>query len=141
MALAQLQIELRERCLNDTSTLVTNRPTMRHLLAALAWLGLVLAPIAMPAAAMSGSIEMAVAHVHDSATDMRDDMPCCPQSQKVPDCAKDCPSMALCAGMAFPIVTGSAVSAPAAVIAVIVPSDDARLNGLAQGPPARPPKS
>jgi hypothetical protein len=119
---------------------VKRRITIRHLLAALAWLGLVLAPLATPTRAMA-SVPMAAASVDTGAMDMSGDMPCCPQAQKAPDCAKDCPFIALCAGMAFPIANTAAVNAPATVLAALAPHDDAKLSGLAQGPPAKPPKA
>src|SRR5256885_1580535 len=40
---------------------MTRRFTVRHLLAALAWLGLALAPLAAPATAMAAPMEMAAA--------------------------------------------------------------------------------
>jgi hypothetical protein len=114
--------------------------TIRHLLAALAWLGLVLAPLATPVAAMS--MEMAAAGVESSSMDMPEGMPCCPDQPAKPDCAKDCPFMAVCAGTVFPAMSGGAsLSVPLALSAVIAPRDDAKLSGLAQGPPARPPKA
>ena len=120
---------------------VNRRMTISHLLAALAWLGLTLVPLATPAAAMVMPMEIA-AGVETTSMDMPDGMPCCPETQRKPDCAKNCPFMAVCAGMAFPAVTGgAALSAPVAVLAVIAPRDNDKLSGLAQGPPARPPKA
>ena len=75
--------------------------TIRHFFAALAWLGLTLAPLATPAV-MAASMEMAAVSVEGLSMDMPEGMPCCPDAQKKPDCDKDCPFMALCAGMAFP---------------------------------------
>jgi len=118
------------------------RLTVLHLLAALAWLGLALAPLATPATAMAASMEMAAAGVDAASTDMPEGMPCCPDQPAKPDCAKDCPFMAVCAGTVFPVMSGgTALSAPLVLLAVIAPRDDAKRSGLAQGPPARPPKA
>jgi hypothetical protein len=112
--------------------------SIRHLLAGLAWLALVLAPLTAPAAAM----EMTSASIESGAMDMPDGMPCCPDQPAKPDCAKDCPFMAVCAGTVFPVMSGGATLAvPLALLAVIAPRDDAKLTGMAQGPPARPPKA
>lgn len=118
--------------------------TIRYLLASVAWLGLVLAPLATPAVAMamSMSMEMAATSIHAASMEMPEGMPCCPEPTK-PDCAKDCPFMAaVCSGITFPpIADGAILSAPTTLLAVIAPSDDAKRSGLAQGPPARPPKA
>jgi hypothetical protein len=114
--------------------------TIRHLLAALAWLGLTLAPLATPIA-MAAPMELAAVSVEAASTDMPDGMPCCPDAQRKPDCAKDCPFMAVCAGMAFLPMAEAAIVVPLTLLAVIAPRDDAGLGGLAHGPPARPPKA
>jgi hypothetical protein len=72
---------------------------------------------------------------------MTDGMPCCPETQQKPDCAKDCPFMAACSGIVFPSANGVTLAAPVALITVISPADDAKRHGWAQGPPARPPKA
>jgi hypothetical protein len=90
---------------------------------------------------MATSMEVAAASVEGASMDMPEGMPCCPDAQKKPDCGKDCPFMVLCAGMAFPPDAGVAFVIPVSLLAVIAPQDDARLNGLAHGPPARPPKA
>ena len=116
--------------------------SIRHLLAVLAWVGLVVAPLATPAAAIAVPMEMAAANIEIALMDMPEGMPCCPDMPAKPGCAKDCPFMAVCAGIVYPIVTGAATfSAPLTLLAVIAPDDDANLSGLAQGPPARPPKA
>lgn len=113
--------------------------TSRHLLAALAWLGLVLAPFTMPSA-LAASTELAVAKIEMASTDKPEGMPCCPDEPAKSDC-KDCPFMAICAGMPFPTVTGgSSLVAPIALLGIIAPRSDDKLSGWAQGPPARPPK-
>ena len=116
--------------------------TIQYLLAAVAWLGLVLAPLANPANVLAVSMEMAATSIETASMDMPEGMPCCPEPAK-PDCAKDCPFMAaVCSGIAFPPIAGGAILlAPTILLAVIAPSDDAKRSGLAQGPPARPPKA
>jgi hypothetical protein len=49
--------------------------------------------------------------------------------------------MAVCAGMIFAPASGTALVAPIALLAVISLVDDVTIHGLAQGPPARPPKA
>src|SRR3954466_14472810 len=87
--------------------------TIRHLLAALAWLGLVLAPLATPASAMVPTTEMAAAGIEAPSMDMPDGMPCCPETEKKLDCAKDCPFMAMCAvKLLSGIANGAGIAAP-----------------------------
>jgi hypothetical protein len=120
---------------------VKRQLTIRHLVAALAWLGLALAPLATPTAMAAASMEMVVVSAEAASTDMPEGMPCCPDAQKKPDCAKDCPFMAVCAGMAFLPMADAAIAVPLTLSAAIAPHDDAGLGGLAHGPPARPPKA
>ena len=116
--------------------------SIRHLLAVLAWLGLVVGPFAAPAAAMAVSMDMAAAAMESASMDMPGGMPCCPDQPAKPDCAKDCPFMAACSGVVFSPAAGAiALSAPLALLAVVTPHNDAKRSGLAQGPPARPPKA
>ena len=117
------------------------RIAIRHLLAALALLGLVLAPLTPPASAMAVSMDMAAAG-DESKSNMPEGMPCCPDQPAKPDCAKDCPFIAVCAGTMVPVMSGGAgLSVPLGLLTVVVPGNDAKLNGLAQGPPAKPPKA
>jgi hypothetical protein len=117
---------------------VKRRLTIRHLLAALALLGLVLGPMVAPAMAMPA--DMAASAVIDMK--VSDGMPCCPDSPAKPDCQKVCPFMAVCAGLVFPGLAGGAtLTVPTALLAVIAPCDDAKRNGLGQAPPPRPPKA
>ena len=84
-------------------------------------------------------MEMA-AEVDPSALYMPDGMPCCPDTQQKPDCGKECPFMAICAGMVVPPI-GTTFSVPVIPLGIVAPGSDAKLSGLAQGPPARPPKA
>jgi hypothetical protein len=120
------------------SGLVKRSSLFGLLLAALACAGLILAPML---AAVAMPVEMTAAHSDADAMDMPEDMPCCPQTQKAPDCAKVCPFMALCAGLAFPIAHVGVISLPMTIGAVLAPRDDAKPSRLAQGPPTKPPKA
>jgi hypothetical protein len=111
-----------------------------RLLAVLALVGLIVGPLA-PRAALAASDQIIAATADSSSADMPDGMPCCPEKQKNPDCAKDCPFTAVCAGTAFPPVRGVVLAAPTALPALIGPVQAAKLQGLAHGPPARPPKA
>ncbi len=116
------------------------RLTIRHLLAALAMLGLVLGPMAAPVMAMP--MDMAASAATDMTMDMPAGMPCCPDIPAKSDCAKVCPFMAVCAGLIFPgLAGGASLDAPTALLATIAPRDDAKSNGLGQAPPPRPPKA
>jgi len=112
--------------------------TTRHFLAALAWLGLMLTPLVTPVA--MAATDMTAVSVGMASMDMPEGMPCCPDAQKKPDCDKDCPFMALCAGMAFPPTGDATIVVSLKLLATIGPHDDAGLGGLVHGPPARPPK-
>ena len=129
---------------------VRHRWTIRHLFGALAWLGLVLAPVAMPVAAMAAPLKMTamdiaamdMATVHAAPVDMPEGMPCCPETGKQPGGAKDCPFLALCTGILFPpLASGAALPFPLLHLAAVAPRNDTWRSGLAHGPPARPPKA
>ena len=116
------------------------RLTIRHLLAALAMLGLVLGPMAAPTMATAMPTDMAASATTDMTTS--DAMPCCPDAPAKPDCAKVCPFMAVCAGLIFAgFAGGASLNVPTALLATIAPRDDAKRNGLGQAPPPRPPKA
>jgi hypothetical protein len=119
---------------------VKRRLTIRYLLAALAVLGLVLGPTAAPIMAMPMSMDMAASATADM--DMSDGMPCCPDVPANSDCAKVCPFMTVCAGLIFSGVPGGgALTMPTDLLAVVLPGDDAKLSGLGNSPPPRPPKA
>ena len=128
-------------CRCEILAVVKRRFTIRHLLAALALLGLVLGPMAAPTMAMPMSMDTA-ASAATADMDMADGMPCCPDTPAKSDCAKVCPFMAVCAGLIFQGLTSSAIlTVPTALLAVISPRDDAKLSGLGEAPPPRPPKA
>lgn len=116
--------------------------TARYLLAALAWAGLVIAPLTMPATAMAVPSASGSTTLEASSAVAAEAMPCCPDEPAVPGCAKHCPFMIVCTGMAFPTISGSPVLlAPLALLAKIAPHSDAKLNGFVRPPPPRPPKA
>jgi hypothetical protein len=127
---------------------------IRKLLSLLAVLALILVPLGRPVMGASADIftaDMHAADMHaaDMHADMSDataapmaaDMPCCPDKAPAPDCAKDCPLMALC-------MAGGVVDFPAAItlvvphrsVSVAFAENDADRAGLTHGPPPRPPK-
>ena len=65
-------------------------------------LGLVVAPLANAA----GPSKRLLPPRTSTPMDMPDGMPCCPDMPAKPDCAKDCPLMAVCAGTGFSTPTG-----------------------------------
>ena len=116
--------------------------TIRRTMAALAWLGLALGPMVNPTITMAAPMEMAAVSTESAPVEMAEGMPCCPDQPAKPDCAKNCPFMAVCSGTAFPTTSGAATPlAPIALLAVIAPTNDAKLSSLSQGPPPRPPKA
>jgi hypothetical protein len=146
---------------------MTRRPAIGHLLALLAVVGLMLAPLVHATMAM-GTVDSAMpGHVmpdhaaSDHAMPMADmdamagvdiatnmagemtgpmaDMPCCPHKAPVPDCGSDCPFMALCSAMPFGVPLVS-LAAPLAEAGVVRPGDQSGLTGLMRPPPRRPPK-
>jgi hypothetical protein len=121
---------------------------IRYLLSGLALLGLVGAPLARPAmamnmpAAMHAAMSDDAAMPADAAMAMPADMPCCPDKAPVPDCAKDCPLMALClAGTVLSLSSGAGLLVLVRLSSLVLPGNDADLAGLGYGPPPRPPKT
>ena len=109
------------------------------MLAGLALRGLLLSPPARPAKAVeSGAMAQGDMAAH-AAMDVAG-MPCCPDDTAKPDCAKDCPLMALCMAKMFqnaPQATCPVISTARARIGVL--ANDASLNGFAPPPLPRPP--
>jgi hypothetical protein len=103
---------------------------------------MLLVPFATPLAAMPTTMELSASHAEGGPPHMPEGMPCCPDTQKAPDCAKDCPFLAVCSGSYFPPLTSATpIGLSMTLLAIVAPVDDAKLSGLAQGPPAKPPKS
>jgi hypothetical protein len=122
---------------------------IRKLLSLLAVLALILVPLGRPVMGASADISTADIHTADmhavmsdaTAAPMAADMPCCADKAPASDCAKDCPSMALC-------MVGSILDFPASITLHIphkfttlaLAGNDAAVAGLTHGPPPRPPK-
>ena len=88
---------------------------IRYLLAALAIVGLILAPIASPAAAMPAAMS------DDASMAMPADMPCCPDQAPMPGCGKDCPFMAVCIGRRSATRRVASLRVPLVLAGVVVP--------------------
>jgi hypothetical protein len=119
---------------------------IRKLLSLLAVLALILVPLGRPVMGATADMHAAMADMHAvmgdaSASPMSADMPCCADKAPASDCAKDCPSMALC-------MVGSILDFPASITLHIphkfttlaLAGNDAAVAGLTHGPPPRPPK-
>jgi hypothetical protein len=128
---------------------MTRRPTIGHLLALLAVVGLMLAPLVQVTMAMGTAdhaMPMAAATVMGD-TGMGDaemagvmaDMPCCPHKAPMPDCGNDCPFMALCSAMPFGVPVASLV-APLTESGIVRPGDQSGLVSVTRAPPRKPPK-
>ena len=109
------------------------RSAFGRILAALAIVGLTLAPVVRPAMAMSGSAVDTV--VADAA-----DMPCCPSKPALPDCSKDCPLMALCVTAPIHFVLQTGLTVPLTFVTVVFSGARSDLVSIAQAPPRKPPK-
>jgi hypothetical protein len=110
-------------------------PNLTRALTALALVGLLVAPMSAPMAAVPAP--------SGTSMDMPDDMPCCPDGKPVmPDCMKTCPLMMVCMSKCFQAMSAEGGRVPTfALAAVILPASEAMPVGLAQPPPARPPRS
>jgi hypothetical protein len=121
------------------------RSAIGRFLAIFAVAGLVLAPIARPAMALSLARDMHASMGDAMAagsviTDTADDMPCCPSKPTLPDCSKDCPLMALCVTAPLHFVAQTGLIVPLKFVSIVFPRDHSDLVSIAQAPPRRPPK-
>jgi hypothetical protein len=132
---------------------VNRATTIRRFIALIVIAGLVLAPVLLSVGATAMQMPAAMASAHSGmemsgGTEMSDgmamasDMECCPKkSSHVPDCDKDCPFMALCLGVGLQGDRVASLSAPLALVSTMIPGSQRGLDGLAQAPPTRPPKT
>lgn len=113
-----------------------SRGFIGRVFAVFAIVGLVAAPLALPAAAM-GPFSM----VMSDMVSMADEMPCCPDTQKKNDC-KDCPLAANCAvsNLATRPVAIAIVHRPIKRLQVVA-RDDLMSDGLVRPPPDHPPRT
>jgi hypothetical protein len=119
---------------------------LSHLLAVLAILGL----MAAPAVAGRMTAQSKAAHVamttHVAMTDMASmahAMPCCPhEKQKLPDCEKNCPFVALCAAQCVSAIPAQShfLVRKMAQAEPIHPHNDVRRHQRSEAPPQRPPR-
>jgi hypothetical protein len=120
--------------------------TICRLLAALALLGLVLAPLTRSAMADAGS--SAPQSHHEMTADMSADaaampegMPCCPDSPPMPDCGKHC-LMAMCAASVMSTLPASTSQfLPNVVSHKLAVHQDPALSGVPITPPPKPPRA
>jgi hypothetical protein len=104
--------------------------------------GLLLAPLAIPAAAMpvSGAADGIAAMSNDTLA-MAEDMPCCPDQTKSKTC-DSCPFVALCMlslSLAAPFGASSMIDRQPQT-SVLAPGNDHLHDGLAAQPPDHPPR-
>jgi hypothetical protein len=118
------------------------RSAFCRILAVLAIVGLVLAPVVRPAMAVSKDTHAAMSSsaVDTVIADAADDMPCCPSEPAPPDCSKDCPLMALCVTAPIHFVSQTGLPVPLTFVTVVFPGAHSDLVSIAQSPPRRPPK-
>jgi len=106
------------------------------LLTAVALLGMLLAPFAPGAVAMS-----IAAHATADMSMMKGgSMPCCPDEAPAESCAKSCPLMAMCVNQALPAQPGFILQTFEMQPIKLVAANDAPLDGRAENPPPKPPK-
>ena len=110
-----------------------------RLLAVLAVVGLVIAPLTARAHA-DGMGSMAAMSMSDDAADMSDDMPCCPDKSAPVDCDQ-CPLMALCAATTLqaPLPAGVAEIYPV-MLRTLLPGSDPEVDSVVYSPPPKPPR-
>jgi hypothetical protein len=111
------------------------RRLVNLILAVLVTAGLVVAPLATPAAAAQPH----AASMMDMS--MSADMPCCPDEQKSKDC-QDCPLVAIC--LLKNVQAGPSLASAMPVRHAILTSysvpDDVHADGLNRPPPDHPPR-
>jgi hypothetical protein len=113
------------------------RRFIARLLAICVIAGLVLAPLAAPAAAKAPD----VAGMTDMSS-MSADMPCCPGEQKSKDC-QDCPLLAMCVLKTVQAGPSLAAAMPLrhAIRTAHAVRDDTLADGLIRPPPDHPPRN
>lgn len=122
------------------------RRLINLLLALCVTVGLVLGPVATPAAAMQASMAMddmsAMPADAMSADAMAADMPCCPSEPMSKDCP-DCPLMAIC--MMKTVQAGPSPASATMLRHAVRTShafmDDALTDGVIRPPPDHPPRA
>lgn len=119
------------------------RRLFNFVFAVLVTAGLILAPLALPAAAQQFAPAAVMANMAADSSDasaMMADMPCCPDQQKNNNC-QDCPLIAIC--MLKVLQAGPSVAASLqkpAIRETLHPRNDALADGLTRPPPDQPPR-
>lgn len=127
---------------------------IRRTLLTFAVLGLILAPMARSAMALSTPPDQMTA---DDMSSAAADMPCCPEGMShagmaLPEsgsadpakngCAKDCPMMVVCmAASLIGLPHGPALSFPLAITESVPPKNDLHISSLTRAPSPRPPNA
>jgi hypothetical protein len=93
--------------------------------------------MAAPAMAMHAMADP-IAAASSATADAAEEMPCCPD--KLPDCGKDCPLMALCAAAPLYLVSPSSLIVPLTFVNIAFSGDHPDLVSVAYAPPRKPPK-
>ena len=106
------------------------------LLTAVALLGMLLAPLAPGAMAMSSAAHATA----DMSMMTGGSMPCCPDEAPAESCAKSCPLMAMCVNQALPAQPGFILQTFEMQPIKLVAANDAPLDGRAEHPLPKPPK-
>ena len=110
--------------------------TVFRLLTAAALLGMLLAPFAPGAMALSMT-----AHATADMSMMKGgSMPCCPDEAPAKNCAKSCPLLAMCVNQALPAQPGFIPRTFETQPTRLVAANDAPLDGRAENPLPKPPK-
>ena len=110
--------------------------TFVKLLTAVALLGMLLAPFAPGAMAMSSAAHATA----DMSMMTGGSMPCCPDEAPAKSCAKSCPLMAMCVNQALPAQPGFILQTFEMQPIKLVAANDAPLDGRAENPLPKPPK-
>lgn len=116
---------------------------MSRLLASIAIIGLLLAPIARPAIAMTATDMMGMSAMAGMDVPMPDDMPCCQDDVPLApskDCKQDCPFIALCmTASTLSLPAGSGLALPFELKGSLIPKYHLHFTSLSYAPPLRPP--
>ena len=120
------------------------RLTIFRFLCVLAVCGLIAAPVARPAIAITGMPKAALSLIDSSdavATDDMAEMPCCPKTSP-PGC-KDCLLMALChvSSVIVSLTNATSLIVFLSSTQLLPLINESVLPGQGQGPPRRPPKA
>ena len=109
--------------------------TVFKLLAAVALLGVLLAPLAPGAMVLSSA-----AHATADSMMTGGSMPCCPDEAPAKNCSKSCPLLAMCVNQTLPAQPVFILQTFKMQPIKLVAANDAPLDGRAEHPLPKPPK-